>query len=321
MKFTIEQPKFGVLILNYNGMRWLPALYESLANDRYPHKHVYLVDNMSSDQSIAYTTQHYPELTVLRLSENLGYSMAYNLAMKAALDDGCEWLCLLNSDTVVLPGWIDRLAEASADPSIGIMGPVQWDWDHDEPNQFMSRYNFTEPNDSNCGPLDCDWIEGSCLCVRRECFQDVGPLDPSYFFYWEDADYCRRAKYHDWRVVVVPESRIRHFGGGSSGGGKSSLSTRLDRLNLRNYYRFNMSDPNRNFASNVFVSFKLFLTLQKQTFLSQKRFSIAKQHLLAFVQVLRETHRCFTKWRLDREKAHPDELIPDCQHANSSRLN
>ena len=101
------------LVLNRNGKNWLPALYESLRKNGYPSTKVYLVDNASSDGSVEMTMEKYPEVTVIRMPENLGYCMAYNLAMPYAFADGCEWVVWANNDIRLEPGCLNELVRVA----------------------------------------------------------------------------------------------------------------------------------------------------------------------------------------------------------------
>ena len=172
-------PTFGILILNCNGIRWLADLYETLRKDGYGNKRIYLVDNGSTDGSQELTREHYPEVQILQMPENLGYSMAYNLTMEIAFADGCDWVSWQNNDTLVEPGWLDCLAEvASSDPKIGVMGPVFWDWEKDEASPYMhKRYPEVVPfmEDRSRAAVDVDWVEGSALFTSCTPSIPAGP--------------------------------------------------------------------------------------------------------------------------------------------------
>ncbi len=78
------------MVLNENGHQWLPSIFQSIAAQDYPNKQLYLVDNASKDGSVELTLAAHPEVTILRMPQNLGYCMAYNLAMPFAFADGCD---------------------------------------------------------------------------------------------------------------------------------------------------------------------------------------------------------------------------------------
>lgn len=99
----MQWPTLGILILNHNGRRWLAPLYRSIQANEYPDVRVYLVDNASADDSIKMTLRDHPEVTV-RMPQNFGYCMAYNLAIPYAVADGCEWLIWANNDVLLEAG-------------------------------------------------------------------------------------------------------------------------------------------------------------------------------------------------------------------------
>ena len=296
-------PCFGVLILNFNGLRWLPGLLASLEADAYPRQRTYLVDNGSSDGSVDLVREHFPDVTVLELRRNLGYSVAYNMATRRALEDGCDWVVWLNNDTLVLPGWLSRMAEAAAsDRRIGVMGPVFADWDSDGPSRFMrARHAGVVPfmDDASHPPVDCDWVEGSACAVSRSCVRAVGPLDPVFFMYWEEVDFCRRARREHWRVVIVPGSRVRHFGGGTA------EFSAPNPLKLRNEFVTSLCDPGKPFLMNAARTGRLFLVKGKQAFQSVAPLSAAWRCVRVFLGLWGRTPTWYRKWARDRQGVHP----------------
>src|SRR5579863_5605663 len=107
-------PVIGVMVLNQNGERWLPPLFDSLRQQSYPRLKVYLVDNASIDSSVAITKTNYPEVKILQLSRNAGYCMAYNVTMPVAFSDGCEWVIWANNDVLLEPECLRELGSVAA---------------------------------------------------------------------------------------------------------------------------------------------------------------------------------------------------------------
>lgn len=307
------RPLFGILILNLNGRRWLPGLYASLAADGYGQKRVYLVDNGSTDGSQGLTGAEYPEVVVLQMPRNLGYCMAYNLAMAVAFEDGCDWVIWQNNDTLVLPGWLDRLAQAAgADRRIGVMGPVFHDWSSEAPNYFMQGHHpdvLPFMDDGGHAPVDCDWVEGSACVVSRACAEAVGPLEPALFIYWEEADFCRRARRLGWRVVIVPGSIVRHYGGGDTSSGEIP-GINFNALRKRNQYVFTLCDPDRSFVYNIWQSVHLFLVDQKQALAGAGPMTESWKRAKVFVTFVGGGWIWFKKWARDRRGVHPPMLAP-----------
>lgn len=286
--------KPGIQILNYNGMKWLPGLLNSLKRVCWPGQIIYVVDNASTDESLNWLKQHHPDVRIIKHSRNLGYAEAYNRSVPTAFADGCDWVCLLNTDTLVASNWLEALSEAAADPSIGIMGPVFTKWDSEEPNYYMTGrcpdvipYMF----DAAHPPVDRDWVEGSALFVRRECYEQVGGMNSLYFMYWEEADMCRRARRQGWRVSVVPGSVCRHFAGGSGDGNGPGF------LQLRNHFIYRLTDPFQSFARNMLSAVRLSLTYCKQTIWDKP--SLSGVGLLTRALWSATTHLgdCYGAWR------------------------
>jgi GT2 family glycosyltransferase len=282
--------RVGIQILNYNGMRWLPGVIESLERHGAADQRLYVVDNGSSDESVAYLERAHPRVVVVALDANLGYGAAYNRSIPRAFADGCDWVCLQNSDTLVTPGWLDALARAADDPTIGIMGPVFWQWEADEPNYYMrGRCRDVIPImlDRNRAPVDRDWIEGSSFFIRRECVEASGGFDPLYFMYWEDAEYCRRARLFGWRVVMVPGSVCRHFAGGSARGAGRSVDL------FRSHFRYLLSDPSHSCLRNWLRSVGLAFSYVKQTAWATPNLVELKRVVAAVWSALADAGRCF----------------------------
>ncbi|MGC2780798.1 MAG: glycosyltransferase family 2 protein [Bradyrhizobium sp.] len=250
----------AVMILNYNGGRWLPPLYEALRQQTDRTLRVYLVDNGSSDDSVPLTRTGYPEVTVLRMPGNLGYSMAYNAAMPHAFAEGCDWVIWANNDIRLEPDCIAELIRVASEPGAPvILGPAFMAWDSDEPNAHMQArhpHAVGPMQRRQPTPIEVEWVEGSLLMVSRSCVEDVGPLDPCFFFYWEEADFCRRARYRGWKVALVPSAIARHYTGGST---EAHRDDSFQRLRVRNKYIYTFTDPFHGWARNCVGVLHLFL--------------------------------------------------------------
>jgi GT2 family glycosyltransferase len=301
-----KPPNIGILVLNRNGKDWLPLLYESLKNNGYPNRRVYLVDNASNDGSVELTLECYPEVTVIRMPQNLGYCMAYNLAMPYAFADGCEWVIWANNDIKLEPGCLSELARiAQSDSEIGVLGPAFLSWDSDVPNYYMigNHPDAVEAMKSKSRePIDVEWVEGSFLMVSRRCVERVGPLDPYLYFYWEEADFCRRARYKGWRVVLVPSALARHYAGGWSSADKVNKQ-KANWLQSRNYYIYQLANPFQSFTQNLRDGLHLFLVNMESNF--PRQMPSLKSHFRIFSEVIRDIRVIHKKWARDKAGIHP----------------
>ena len=264
------------------------------------------MDNASDDGSMEITSENYPEVTIIRMPKNLGYCMAYNLAMPHAFNDGCEWVIWANNDIRLEPGCLSELARiGQSDSKIGLLGPAFLAWDSDAPNYYMlgnHPYAIPAMQSQSQQAIDVEWVEGSFLMVSRRCVEAVGPLDPYLFFYWEETDFCRRARYQGWRVVLVPSALARHYAGGWSAGDQQNLAS-ANRLRAKNYYIYKLSDPFKGFSSNFIAAIRLLLVNIKQYFLKKPSFVLF--HIRTFVWVLRDIRIIYQKWARDRAGLHP----------------
>jgi GT2 family glycosyltransferase len=302
-------PTIGVLILNRNGKKWLSTIYDSISLNAYPHTRVYLIDNDSTDGSVETTLDKYPHVTIVRFPQNLGYCMAYNLAMPYAFRAGCDWVIWANNDIRMESGCLEQLAfAATSDPQIGIVGPAFLEWEGERPNYYM-RGNHpvlcSAMEGCSTEPVDVEWVEGSFLMVRRECVESVGPLDPYLFFYWEETDFCRRALHRGWRVVLAPAALARHYAGGWSEGSQENTLT-ANRLQSRNYYVYKLANPFSGFVRNVLDAIHLLLVHVKQCLIQKP--SLAVFHLKVFAGVLSHLPSIRRKWMRDRAGNHPPDL-------------
>lgn len=307
--------KIGILVLNQNGRDWLPTVYDSTFSQTLRDVSVYLVDNGSTDDSVALTCGQYPQVKVIRMPVNLGYCMAYNVAMPHAFADGCEWVVWANNDIKLEPHCLEQLAlAAESDPRIGVIGPAFLEWESDKPNYYM-RGNHAGlcpgMGDPGTAPVDVEWVEGSFLMVSKQCVQSVGPLDPYLFFYWEETDFCRRARYKGWRVALAPGALARHYCGGWSQAVEKNKVT-ANTLQSRNYYIYKLANPFSGFAGNFVEAVHLLLVHIKRCLIGKP--SLALSHLQVFGSVLAHLPTLHRKWARDRRGEHPPELQPGMRH-------
>jgi GT2 family glycosyltransferase len=300
------RPRIGILVLNRNGRQWLASIFRSLREQGYENQRFYLVDNASTDGSVEFTQFEYPEVTIIQMPRNLGFCMAYNLAMPYAFADGCDWVIWANNDVELEPGCLEELARiASADPRIGVLGPSFLDWEKDEPNDYMrGNHPYAIPAMEQGGkePIAVDWVEGSFLMVRRSCVEAIGLLDPLLFFYWEEADFCRRARFRGWKVVLVPRALARHYAGGWSASDPQKQKA-ANRLQTRNFYIYKMADPSHRFLTNLFSALHLFLVNLKQK--GGLNPSSILFHCKLFAGTMKEILPIYQKYVRDLQGGHP----------------
>ena len=225
--------QLSIIIVNYNTGALTSACIESCLQQRLPRPtEVIVVDNNSTDNSVAFLRSDFPEVTVIDNPRNQGLAAGVNLALRAAKGKYC---LLLNPDIIALPGSIMTLVDfISNHQDVGMLGgqllspngSVQYScfrfyklstiiyrrtilgrtrWGKREINRFLMRdFDRTQVR-------DVDWLMGSCLLLRTAAIAEVGGMDERFFLYFEDVDWCRRFWQAGWRVIYVPQARFSHF--------------------------------------------------------------------------------------------------------------
>lgn len=184
---------------------------------------IIVVDNASHDGSAEMIQNEFPEVRLLKLSQNIGFGRANNLAMQYAVQ---ETIVLLNSDTILENSALSHCAQvlhssaklAAVTPRLKGLDGVQQNTRHAVPTfrHTLQRSLWRRPMVSTETDF---WIPGTCLLLKRSAINAVGGLfEPQLFIYWEDADLCARFKSHGYTLQVVDDAQILHYGGASGGG-------------------------------------------------------------------------------------------------------
>ncbi len=220
-----EFPKIFAVILNTNRREDTLACLESLYANHYPNLSVIVLDNASSDGSNQAISDQYPQTQLVPLTENLGYAGNNNIGIQHALDQQADWVFVMNEDILLAPTALVNLITAVQDqPETGIVGPLVYH--ADEPDVIQSAGGvFSEArwdavhrgfNEKDEGQYNArkyvDWISGCAIMVRRDAILQAGLIDPRFFYYWEETEWCKRIARHGWRVLFAPEAKIWHKG-------------------------------------------------------------------------------------------------------------
>jgi len=219
-----DLPCVAAVILNTNRRADTLACLASLIADGYPRLRMLVLDNGSTDGSIEAIQAEYPEVQIHRLAENRGYAGNNNVGLGLALDAGADWVLVLNEDVVLGSNTIERMLEAvEGDAQAGIVGPLILH--HDEPLVIQSAGGrlgagwqtiHIGQNVDNQGqftmPGQVDWVSGCALLARRAMIEGLGGFDERFFYYWEETEWCLRARRAGWRVYFVPAAQAWHKG-------------------------------------------------------------------------------------------------------------
>ncbi len=219
-------PLVEVIVVNYNNLEDTSECLASLKRLDYRNLRITVVDNGSTDGSGGRLAEEFPEVDLVFSRENLGYAGGNNLGMTRALERGAELVWLLNNDAVAERESLSALVRAALEhPEAGILGSlVCSDREPHEPESFggkrtrhrlRPRTRWPRAGEVR-DPVETDFVTGASLMARAETIRQVGLLEPSFFLYYEDTDWCLRARRRGWKVLLVPSSRVLHKRGSTT---------------------------------------------------------------------------------------------------------
>jgi N-acetylglucosaminyl-diphospho-decaprenol L-rhamnosyltransferase len=210
---------------------------------------IIVVDNASTNEIPARIKQQFPEITYIQSEQNLGFGGGNNLAFRYSHGDFI--LCsnpdlVLNADALTM-----MLQYLQEHHEVGVVGPRTLDessepaitaraeytlwrlwakyWAVDKFFPWLVYKNYPTQVKESTVPFDADWLQGSCLLIRRQAFEAVGGFDETFFLYMEDADLCERIHQQGWRIVYLPQAEVHHHGG--------TTTSRFHLIRIRSYHQ------------------------------------------------------------------------------------
>ncbi len=238
--------KTAVVILNWNGRKFLQKFLPEVVKHSKGIADVVIADNASTDDSVAFMEKEFPEIRIIRLAGNFGFSKGYNEALKQIK---AEYYVLLNSDIQVTENWIEPVIRMMDwDRSIGAVQPKILSFH--EPDKFeyagasggfIDKYGYPfcrgrifQYLENDTGQYDDTreifWASGACMFVRADLYHQLEGLDNDFFAHMEEIDFCWGLKTMGYKIIFCPESVVYHVGGGTL----PKSSSRKTYLNFRN---------------------------------------------------------------------------------------
>lgn len=223
-------PFVMILVLNWNRCADTLRCLESLRRLTYPRFRVLLVDNGSSDGTLAAVAKRFPEVECIANSTNLGFAAGCNVGLRHALAQGADFVFIANNDTVVAPDLLTEVVIAASPADVGIVAPlVYYEADPQRiwsagagrnPLTLEMSGNLRGRIDKGVWPevLEREYVVGCGLLLKRELLERVGLFDPRFFMYYEDLDLCLRARAAGFRILLAPRAHMWHRVAVSSGG-------------------------------------------------------------------------------------------------------
>ncbi len=234
------RPRVSVVVVTYQSREYILPCLESLSRDQ-GKLEIVVVDNASTDGTVEIVKERFPAVTIIQSPRNLGFAAGANLGIRHA--PPTPYVLLLNPDSIVSRYAIPTLVEsAEADEQLGILGPQVFD-DLQRTERYPSCRRFPELTTAVFNPnslwtklfgsnrfsgsylyydydlsrsTSVDWVSGCAMLIRTKVLDDIGLFDEGFFFYYEDIDFCWRAKKAGWEVMYCPEASVVHFRSKSS---------------------------------------------------------------------------------------------------------
>lgn len=265
--------RVSIVILNWNGRHYLEKFLPSLLSGTEAGAELVVIDNASTDDSLAFLQSHYPQVRIIRNRENFGFARGYNEGLREV---EAEYLVLLNSDVEVAPGWLTPLLQLmDSRPDIGACQPKLLQYDQRNLFEYagasggwldylgypFARGRIFDYCEEDQGQYDDTapvfWASGAALLVRNRLFKELGGFDPYFFAHQEEIDLCWRIQLSGYKIYSCPSSVVHHVGGGTlpkNNSKKTYLNFRNNRIMLSKnlpFYKKLWVMPVRSFLDGV----------------------------------------------------------------------
>ncbi len=260
--------KIAIVILNWNGKQLLEQFLPSVITHSQKAS-IYLADNASEDDSIAFVKTAYPSIKIIQNKKNGGYAKGYNEALKHVNED---LLCLLNSDIEVTKNWLSPILSVfNTEDNTAIIQPKILDYKDKSKFEyagaaggFIDKYGYPYCRGRVFNTIETDtgqyndiskifWASGACFFIRKSAFETLGGFDESFFAHMEEIDLCWRAFNLNFDIKYVGHSTIYHVGG-------ATLNTNNPKKTYLNF-RNSLFTITKNAKGNIFliIVFRLLL--------------------------------------------------------------
>ncbi|MGB0513319.1 MAG: glycosyltransferase family 2 protein [Wenzhouxiangellaceae bacterium] len=215
MNAAANADRVAAVVLNHKRADDTIACVESLRGLNTPPGAIELIDNASSDDSVARLRATLPDLPLTVNPRNLGFGGGQNEVIQRLMDDEFEWIWLLNNDARAAPDTLEGLLKRARDKRVGAVGALLRDLEPPRGVQAVGgghviwwRGSSREWRGERNRPLD--YITGACMLLRAEALRQIGLFDPRFFMYWEDVDLCLRMRRAGWTLAVAEDAVIFH---------------------------------------------------------------------------------------------------------------
>lgn len=261
--------KVAIVVLNWNGASLLKKLLPSII-EHSKEAQVYVIDNGSTDESIALLSSSFKEVHLVKLNKNHGFTGGYNIGLK---EIEADIYCLLNSDVEVTANWLLPIIDLfKKDAKVAVAQPKILDYYNRTSFEYAGaaggfidrlaypfcRGRIFQEIEEDSGQYDDTseifWATGACMFISSKVFWELGGFDDDYFAHQEEIDLCWRIKRNDYKVMYSSMSKVYHMGGSTL----SNMNPKKTFLNFRNSL-FNILKNTSNFNWPLLIGYRLLL--------------------------------------------------------------
>jgi len=244
-----EESLVYIVLLVWNNWRDTVGCLNSLQGMSYANWRAVIVDNGSSDDSVQRIREVYPTGIFIENGRNLGFAGGCNVGIRQAMEDGAEYVWLLNTDTTVAKNALGAMVNrAKQESAVGVVGSVIYcmdkpsklqAWGGGYVNFWIGRSrHFTR----RVSDRALEFITGASMLIPRHALASVGLLDEGFFMYWEDSDYCYRMRGAGWGIATASDSVVYHKGSATFVG-RGHLSDAYFTESARRFFRKHAKFP------------------------------------------------------------------------------
>ena len=300
----------AIVILNYNGEEMLKTFLPSVC--MHSNSDVWVVDNSSTDNSLNFLEVYYPQIQLIKLSDNFGYAGGYNEGL-AEIKGQYEYYILLNSDVEVTSGWDSILFNwMKIHPDCAALQPKILSWKEKDTfdyagagGGFLDAYAYPycrgriwDSIEKDSGiyddAIEVDWASGACMVVNSTVFHQLSGFDSDFFAHMEEVDLCWRMRKSGWKIGYNGAAKVYHLGGATL----DRASPRKMYLNVRNSLSMIYKNETSFRFFRIFVVKSLLEHLAALSFVSQGKKEFSKAIL--------DAYRDFRLTKISIEKFHPE---------------
>jgi len=270
------EPKVFLVIVTYNEGCWIKNCLDSLLQTQYSNFEILVVDNVSTDRTRDIIKENFSQVYLRKNAKNLGFSGGANVGIRCALKNNAKYIVLLNADITVEPDWLTSLVEvAEKKPKTGIVSPIQYTYDKTSLDKIFrsimarnEKFKMDFINNRLHDSYKISQAIGACMLITSELCFKIGLIDPLYFIYHEEADFCRRAKYKGFNIECSTKSRIYHWHRHVN----ANLNNKTRFYIIRNAFIYKLKDCSRPLFYNIYLLCRYHVKRIRQNYLSKKTF-------------------------------------------------